>query len=147
MQRSAAFVDAENFVILQFPNASRCAITRKAVARATALGLAALLATFAAPPSAAAQQAPRRFYVFAKQPGARRDLIALIDRAGARWTELANDIQRGGRLSPDGTTYAFVGPSPGEKKSTLHLVDLTRRAAASTIELDGLGGGACWSPD
>jgi hypothetical protein len=68
----------------------------------------------------------------------------VIDPKAKTWTPVAQEVQRGGRVSPDGTKYAWCLPAPGETRATLCLVDLRRHAEPMKIPMEGLSGHCSW---
>jgi dipeptidyl aminopeptidase/acylaminoacyl peptidase len=124
----------------------------------TAIGVAAFVLVAGATPLASAQRpaqrgtsgaaaAPRRFFVLSKNKADdRNDGLAVIEPDTGTWTQLAQDVQRGGRLSPDDNRYAWFLPEYGGR-TTLRIEDLVKQGEPAIRRFEGTGVGCCWAPD
>ena len=132
----------------RLPAASR----RSMMTLSTALGLAIL-----APPSSAQQRprrgepaektSPQRFLAMTRETEDAKDGVTLIRFDARTWTPMAGEVGRGGRISWDGSRYAWCEGSPGEATATLWIVDLRGNRGVRKIPMEGLGGHCNWSPD
>jgi len=86
-------------------------------------------------------------FVLSKETGDATEGLTLLDTDAKTWTPLAKEVQRAGRVSPNGTKYAWCGPTPGEAHATLWIVDLGGQAEPVKIPMEGQFGHFGWSPD
>ena len=131
-----------------FPIGRRLARPGSPLARLASLAVAAFILSAVGPGPAAAQQPPRRFFVFSRETEKEKDGIALIERDGTSWAPLAKEIGRDGRLSPDTTKFAwFLIGSQENPKITLLIQDLRKKSQPVKLAMDGLFGRSYWSRD
>ena len=137
-----------------FPIARPRPMTGPTPAQLTVLGMAAFVLLVNTPRPAGAQQPPRRFFVLtmdevnAKKAFNAKDALAVIERDGTSWTQFPQEIERGGRLSPDTMKYAWVqGGSEEKPKATLQILDLRKNAPPIKVPFDGILGHCYWSRD
>ncbi len=137
-----------------FPIARSRPMTGPTPARFAVIGMAAFALLANSPWPAAAQQPPRRFFVLtmdavnAKKQFGAKDALAVIERDGTSWTQFPQEIERGGRLSPDTTKYAWVqGGSREKPRSTLQILEFRKNAPPIKVLFDGIVGHCYWSRD
>ncbi len=103
---------------------------------------------------AVAQQLPQQYFVLTrdevntKKRFDAKDALAIIGRDGTTWTQYPHEVERGGRLSPDATKYAWVQHgSPDKPKLTLQILELGRNTPPINVLVDGTVGYCYWSRD
>ncbi len=81
-----------------------------------------------------------------KEPSTSRSALVALGDDAQTWTLLVKDVQPNGKVSPDGTKYAWCDQSRNGTGSALWIADLRRRAEPLIIPVAGRFGRCFWSP-